>query len=164
MTEKPTIYIETTIPSFLTARPSGDLIAAGRQLLTRQWWEQKRPHYDLFVSSIVMREACGGDSAAAQMRLDALKGLPLLEIDGLVEALTATILASGVIPTKAAVDAAHVAVAARYGMDFLLTWNCAHIANAVIWGQMGSVVAKAGFRLPIICTPDELLGGDENEG
>ena len=163
MANKPTIYIETTIPSFLTARPSGDLISAGRQLLTRQWWEQKRSEYELFVSKIVLEEAGRGDPAAARLRLDALEGLPLLDVDEPALALTQTILESGVIPGKAAADAGHVAVAARCGMNFLLTWNCSHIANAAIWTKLGEWVQKAGYRLPVICTPDELLAGGQNE-
>ena len=159
MNEKPTIYVETTIPSFLTARPSGDLIAAGRQWLTRQWWEQNRSAFDLFVSEIVMDEAGKGDPDAARLRLDVLQGLPLLKIDEATMALTREILKAGVIPEKAAADAAHVAVASRYGMDFLLTWNCAHIANAAIWTKLGDLVREAGYRLPVICTPDELLAG-----
>ena len=159
MADKPTIYVETTIPSFLTARPSGDLIAAGRQLLTRQWWDQNRSAFDLFVSEIVMDEAGKGDPDAARLRLDVLQGLPLLKIDEPTMALTQKILKAGVIPEKAAADAAHVAVASRYGMDFLLTWNCAHIANAAIWTKLGDLVREAGYRLPVICTPDELLAG-----
>ena len=164
MADKPTIYVETTIPSFLTARPSGDLIVAGRQLVTRQWWEQNRLDYDLFVSEIVLDEAGGGDPLAARARLEVLQGLPLLQIDDATLGLTRAILESGVIPGKVAADAGHVAVATRYGMNFLLTWNCAHIANAAIRMKLGEVAQKAGFSLPVICTPDEMPAGGENEG
>ena len=163
MANKPTVYIETTIPSFLTARPSGDLIAAGRQLLTRQWWEKNRLEYDLFVSEIVLDESGKGDPNAARLRLDVLEGLPLLKVDEPALVLTRAILKSGVIPGKAAADAGHVAVAVRYGMDFLLTWNCAHIANAAIWAPLSDLVQRDGYRLPIICTPDELLAGGQTE-
>lgn len=163
MADKPTVYIETTIPSFLAARPSGDLIAAGRQLITRQWWDLKRSEYDLFVSETVVEEAGRGDPDAARLRLAVLDGLPLLMVDEPTMALTRVILKSGVIPGKVAADAGHVAAAVRYGMDFLLTWNCSHIANAAIWQPLGELVRKEGYRLPIICTPDELLAGGKNE-
>lgn len=159
MAEKPTIYVEIPIPSFLTARPSGDVIGVARQLVTRQWWEQSRSEYALFASETVVEEAGRGDPDAARLRLEALAGLTLLAVDEPALALAQKILDSGVIPGKAAADALHVAIAARHGMDFLLTWNCAHIANAAIWTKLGNLVCAAGYRLPVICTPDELLAG-----
>lgn len=164
MADKPTVYIETTIPSFLTARPSGDLIAAGRQYLTQRWWEQRRSNFRLFVSQYVMDEAGRGDPGASKRRMDLLKDVELLEVDADVIRLAQTIVVTGIIPAKASTDAGHVAVAARYGMDFLMTWNCAHIANAEIIKKVGVVVQKAGYELPLICTPEELFGEDENEG
>ncbi len=163
MTEKPTIYLETTIPSFLTARPSGDLIAAGEQETTRKWWETRRGDFNLFVSDLVLAEAARGDASAAQRRLETLKDLPLPAADDEVDALTQAILKSGVIPAKAATDAAHVAIAARHGMDVLMTWNCKHIANAELLFRMAEVVARAGYRLPVICTPRELMGGLDHD-
>ena len=157
MAEKPTIYVETTIPSFLTARPSGDLITAGQQESTRKWWECRRNHFELFVSHVVLDEAARGDASAAQRRLEVLKGLPLLAADDEVETLTSAILRSGAIPAKAAADAAHVAMAARHGMDILMTWNCKHIANGELLLQLSEIVACAGYRLPVICTPLELM-------
>ena len=159
MAEKPTIYVETTIPSFLTARPSGDLIAAGEQETTRQWWETRRGEFALFVSDLVLAEAARGDAAAAQKRLETLEDLPVLAADAEVDALTEIILKSGVIPPKAAADAVHVAIATRHGMNVLATWNCKHIANAVLLHRLSEVVARAGYRLPVICTPRELMGG-----
>ncbi|HRX07506.1 MAG TPA: type II toxin-antitoxin system VapC family toxin [Kiritimatiellia bacterium] len=163
MADKPTIYLETTIPSFLTARPSGDLIAAGEQETTRKWWETRRGDFNLFVSDLVLAEAARGDASAAQRRLETLKDLPLLAADDEVDALTQAILKSGVIPAKAATDAAHVAIAARHGMDVLMTWNCKHIANAELLFRMAEVVARAGYRLPVICTPRELMGGLDHD-
>lgn len=163
MANKPTIYVETTIPSFLTARPSGDLIAAGEQETTRKWWETRRGDFNLFVSDLVLAEAARGDAAAAQRRLEVLKALPLLAADDEVGALTGDILKSGVIPAKAAADAAHVALAARHGMDMLMTWNCKHIANAELLFRMAEVVARAGYRLPVICTPLELMEGPDHD-
>ena len=164
MTDKLTIYIETTIPSFLTARPSGDLIVAGRQLLTWQWREQCRSKYQLFASQYVLEEAAQGDTEAALKRTEVLKDIELLEVDPEVVRLALRIVNTGLIPPKASTDAGHIAVAARYGLDFLLTWNCAHIANAEISKRIRAVMAEEGYELPSICTTEELFGGDENEG
>jgi len=160
---KPTVYIETTIPSFLTGRPSDNLVVAGKQEVTRQWWEKRKEKYDLFVSQLVIDEALKGDRDAAGRRMDAIEGIASLEIDDEVVRVTEKIMEAGVIPKKSATDAAHIAVASRYGVDYLMTWNCAHIANAEILGRMSFLVAEAGYYLPIICTPDELFGGQEDD-
>ena len=163
MAEKPTVYIETTIPSFLTAWPSNDLIAAGKQEVTRQWWKRKKGDFELFASQYVIDEAERGDPDAAQQRLAIIHDLDVLEVDPKVIELSEIILATGLIPAKAKTDAAHIAVATRHSIDFLLTWNCVHIANAQILRRIDRIVAEAGFVLPTICTPDELFGGDEDE-
>ena len=160
---KPTVYIETTIPSFLTARPSNNLIVAGKQEVTRQWWEMRREKYELFVSELVFDEALKGDIDAAERRIAAIEGIPSLEIDNEVIRITERIIEAGVIPEKSASDAAHIAVASRHGVDYLMTWNCTHIANAEIIGKMSFLVAETGHYLPIICTPDELFGGQEDD-
>src|SRR5437762_4712977 len=128
---KSRLYLETTIPSYLTSRPSRDLIIAGHQELTREWWEKRRDAFQLYISQLVVDEARGGNPVAARERLKALQDLPLLDIIPEVTELASGILASGKIPRKAATDAAHIAIAAVHGMDFLVTWNCVHIANAV---------------------------------
>jgi len=159
MADKPTVYIETTIPSFLAARPSGDLIAAGEQEITRQWWEKRREVFQLFVSQLVLTEAAKGDGAAARRRLDVLNDIPVLAADDEADSLLEVIRASGIMPLKASADAAHVAIAARHEMDFLMTWNCKHIANAELIPRLTDVVAGAGYSMPVICTPNELMGG-----
>lgn len=164
MAEKPTIYLETTIPSFLTARLSGDLIAAGRQLLTRQWWDGCRGKYEFFVSQYVLDEVAQGDAVAAAQRLEVLKDIDILKVDSEVVRLARRIVEAGLIPPKASTDAGHIAVASRYGLDFLLTWNCAHIANAEISKRIRAIMAAEGYELPEICTPEELFGGDGYEG
>lgn len=163
MDQKLTVYLETTIPSFLTGRPANDLILAGKQEVTRQWWASRLEHYLPVVSQFVIDEASAGDPTAAQKRLSSLEGIPLLEIDEAVLELTDQILSSGIIPPKAATDAAHIAVAARHCVDFLMTWNCTHIANAEIMGKIRTVLEFAGYSSPIICTPNELFGTEENE-
>jgi predicted nucleic acid-binding protein len=117
------VYLETTIPSYLTSRPSRDLIIAGHQALTVEWWEKRRDAFQLYISQLVVDEASAGDPIAARERLRVLRDLPLLDITPEVAELASSILASGRIPRKAATDAAHIAVAALHGMDFLVTWE-----------------------------------------
>jgi len=155
---KSRLYLETTIPSYLTSRPSRDLIIAGHQELTRQWWEKRRDAFQLFISQLVVDEASAGDPIAARSRLKVLQDLPLLDITPEVAELASSILGSGKIPRKAATDAAHIAIAAVHGMDFLVTWNCAHIANATIAKALASICREHACECPVICTPEELLG------
>lgn len=155
---KPKLYLETTIPSYLTSRPSRDLIIAGHQQITREWWTRRRSQFDIYISQLVIDEAEAGDAASMRDRLKAIQGLPLLEITSEVEELAAAILASGAIPQRAATDAAHIAIAGVHRMDFLLTWNCAHIANAAIARAVAGVCRQSGYDCPVICTPEELSG------
>ena len=160
---KPKLYVETTIPSYLVARPSRDLIVAGHQQLTRAWWESRKSDFDIFVSQFVIDEASLGDPEMIEKRLQAMSGLDQLELSDEVGSLAGKIVEAGAIPQKASADAAHIAVAAVHGMDYLLTWNCAHIANAEISRGVRRVCEANGFTCPVICTPEELMGSDENE-
>jgi len=160
---KPKVYIETTIPSYLAARPSRDLVIAGNQELTHEWWTEQRPSFDLYISQFVLDEAGVGDADAAQRRLSILSDINELIITDEAGGLTEKLLSEGVIPQKAATDAAHIAVAAVNEMDFLLTWNCKHIANARILKKIYSVCEAAGYTCPLICTPAELMEGDGDE-
>ncbi|MGH9720283.1 MAG: type II toxin-antitoxin system VapC family toxin [Bryobacteraceae bacterium] len=155
---RPTLYLETTIPSYLVSRPSRDLIIAAHQQVTMEWWSTRRSAFDIFVSQLVLDEARAGDSEAAGARLQAIKGLPLLDITGEVGLLLGRMMSSGVIPPKAAADVAHIAIAAAHGLDFLMTWNCVHLANAVIAKAVARVCRDLGFECPVICTPEELMG------
>ena len=152
------MYLETTIPSYLTSRPSRDLIIAGHQQITREWWDTRQDDFQVYISQLVLDEAAAGDATASRERLKVLQPLPLLDITPEVMVLTSAILASGKIPRKAATDAAHIAIAAVHGMDFLVTWNCVHIANAVIARGLASICREHGCECPVICTPEELLG------
>ncbi len=154
---KPKVYLETTIPSLLTAWPSRDLIIAADQQSTRDWWENRRQDFELFVSPEVLDEAGQGDVEAARLRLEAINTLPVLAATEAVEELTRAVLASGLIPSRATRDAAHIAFASVHEMDFLLTWNCRHIHNAMISRRMSEVCSAQGFALPILCTPRELM-------
>jgi len=155
---KPLLYLETTIPSYLTSKPSRDLIVAARQQITLDWWLRRRRNFQVFVSQIVLDEATEGDHQAATARLSAMKGLPLPAINEEVISLAQMLLKEKAVPKKATRDAGHIAVSAVHGMHFLLTWNCAHLANAEIFEAVDTVCAMAGYKCPILCTPTELLG------
>lgn len=152
---KARVYLETTIVSYLTALPSRDLVLAAHQQLTSEWW-QGRGRFDLFVSEAVLQEAIGGDPSAAARRTAALRGIPVLAVTEVAANLARDLVAGQAVPAKAAVDAVHIAVAAVNGMDFLLTWNCAHIANAATRAMIDRVCRTAGVAPPVICTPEEL--------
>ncbi len=154
---KPKVYIETTIPSYLAARPTRDLIVAAHQEITRQWWLERRDQFDVFISQFVINEAGGGDREAAKERLRLLDGIAVLEVSDKVTSLAELLIARSVVPPRAAADAAHIAVAAVHAMDFLMTWNCAHLANAMMAAQIAEVCSAAGCRCPVICTPEALL-------
>jgi hypothetical protein len=155
---KPSAYLETTIPSYLTAWRSPELVMAARQQITREWWDSRRNDFDLFISQLVIDEASAGDPDAAARRLAVLEGLPLLEPGDGAEELVAALVKALAIPPRAAADAAHIALTVVNGIDFLLTWNCTHIANAIYRPTIESTCRAAGFRMPVICTPEELLG------
>ena len=152
------VYIETTIPSYLAAWPSRDLIQAARQQITHDWWNQQRRHFDLCISQIVLDEAAAGDADAAARRLAFLQNLPLLDLTEAVPVVAKAIMSSGLLPEKATRDAVHIAVSSVHRIDILLTWNCQHIANAAIMRELGEIVAQCDCEMPILCTPEELLG------
>ena len=154
---KPKVYLETTIPSLLTGWPSRDLVTAADQQVTREWWQTRRHDFELFVSELVEEEAARGDKQAAVERLALVRSLPLLEINADVERVARAVLQSGLVPAKAANDALHLAVATVHRMHFLLTWNCRHLANAAIAGGLATACHKAGYEMPVICTPRELM-------
>lgn len=162
MIEKKSIYIETSIPSYLTARPSRDIRAASWQQITTQWWDECRELYDLFTSGLVLEEAALGDSEAASRRLEVLKSLEELVIDNEAEKLAKSLLDQQAIPVQAKADAIHIAVAAVQQIDYILTWNCRHINNATLKPFVRSVCQNLGYNCPEICTPLELLGEEYN--
>lgn len=151
------VYIETTFVSYLTARASRDLIVAGHQQITQDWWDTRRGDYELCVSQLVLREAADGDPQAAQERLDVLATMTMLEIKEEAVELAEELVQSGALPAKAGNDALHIAVAAIHRVPYLLTWNCRHMANATMRNQIESVCAGKGFKAPIICTPEEMM-------
>lgn len=157
------VYLETTIPSYLTSRPSKDIIILSRQKITKSWWKERRSNFALYISPYVIDESGFGDKNAAQKRLKTLENYPVLAVDDEVLKLTSKILESKIIPLKATTDASHIAIATRYEIDYLLTWNCTHIANAEIMRKIEKIMNNNGYKLPVICTPNELMGGDNND-
>lgn len=154
-----TVYIETSIISYLTSRVSRNLIAAARQQLTQTWWDS-RSNYGLYISEVVSLECAAGDPSAAKKRLDAIDGLSLLRVTKEAVELSKAMVARGIIPSKAAEDSLHISIATIHAMDFLLTWNCKHIANPEIQKRIALYLEEQGLFLPFICTPEELLGAD----
>jgi predicted nucleic acid-binding protein len=155
---KKRVYLETTIVSYLAAKPSRDLIVAAHQELTREWWESRRREFDLFVSRLVLDEAGRGDANAAGRRLAMLSDLPELPATPDAVKLAASLVRADLLPRQAGADAMHLAIAAVHGMDVLLTWNCRHLANGSILGEIGRFVRKMKYELPTVCMPDELMG------
>jgi len=155
-----TVYVETSIISYLAARPSRDLITAAHQQVTHTWWQERRPEFDLYASQVVLDEAAAGDPEAATRRAGLLAELPLLDITAEVAELAAALIERVPLPARAGADAAHIAIAAYHRIDFLLTWNSAHIANAEMRPRIEQVCRESGFPAPALCTPDELMGGN----
>ena len=154
---KPSIYLETSVIGCLAMRLSGVLRVAANQQVTRDWWDNHRQGFELFVSRYVVDECSGGDPVAAQERLVFLEGVPLLEINEKVKTLADALLATVPLPPKAAIDALHISVAALSGVQYLLTWNCKHIANPALNSRIEFVCRELGCEPPILCTPQELL-------
>jgi hypothetical protein len=154
---KPSVYIETTIISYLTAKPSRDLIIAAHQQITNDWWTDVRPQVDCYVSPFLIDEASRGDAIFAQKRLNEIVGFAVLEVNEEIEDLAQQYFAALQIPEKAKIDAFHLAVAAWHKMDYLLSWNCKHIASGRVQKMMQEINARLGVHTPIICTPEELM-------
>jgi predicted nucleic acid-binding protein len=158
---KPKVYIETSIISYLTARLSRDLIVVANQQLTQEWWRERRADFELYVSQLVLEEIRGGNPVAASGRLQAVAGIPRLVLNEAAIALAERLIQNGPLPRKASADALHIAIATTHGLEYLLTWNCKHLANAVLRKQVEGLCRAAGYEPPTICTPQELL---EREG
>ena len=158
MNALPSLYVETTIPSYLCARPSQDPLIAGQQAATKRWWHSRRRFFVLYISQFVENEARVGDAQIAAKRLQILRPIEKLHVTAEVDDFARQILTTQILPARAAVDAFHIATAAVHGMHFMLTWNCAHINNAEIIPGIERLAADRGYALPVICTPLELMG------
>ncbi|MBM4024402.1 MAG: type II toxin-antitoxin system VapC family toxin [Planctomycetes bacterium] len=152
------VYVETTIISYLVSRPSRDLLVAAHQQITHEWWDRQRPLFECYISEVVVDEIRAGDDKVAQRRMEAAGGSTILGVAARAEALTKVIVESGAIPVQAVRDAAHLAITAVNDIDYLLTWNCRHLANGQIIRAVSAICAARGFRMPVVCTPEELMG------
>ena len=158
---KPKLYLETSIISYLTARPSRDVVINANQQLAQEWWES-RQNFEIFVSQMVIDEISKGDSNFAQKRLNLIQDFPLIDFNVEALDLAKEILRQNVLPPKATLDVFHIAATAVNEMDFLLTLNCKHIANAFIFRRIEKICTEFGYETPIVCTPQEILE-KENE-
>ncbi len=160
---KPSIYIETSIVSYLAARQSRDLVTAACQRVTAEWWEDRRPEYDLFTSELTIAESRAGDPRVAAKRLELLRGIPELAITDSAKRLAAALVAPSSLPLKAQADAIHIAVSAFHHVGYLLTWNCRHINNPLTKPVVRAICATEDLSCPEICTPMEIMEVDRNE-
>ncbi len=156
------IYIETSVVSVLTARLSSNVLSLSRQMLTRQWWADYRSNYDLFVSQFVYDEAARGDVDAARQRVEILDEMTTLEITPEVFDIALELVSSGILPEQARLDALHISISSVYGVEYLLTWNCKHIANAHTLPRLYRKLEALGHRVPFVCTIEEMLGHDNS--
>ncbi len=152
------VYIETTIISYLVSRPSRDILVAAHQQTTNEWWSSRLRDFECFISQIVIDEIQAGDSKAAEERMMKISQFAVLEATTEAEGLTEAIIRGGAIPKKAVRDAAHIDVAAVNDIEYLLTWNCRHLANAQIIRKVSVICNKESYSMPVICTPEELMG------
>lgn len=158
-----TVYLETTIVSYLAARPSRDIVVAAHQQITWEWWDTRRAEFDLRISQVVIDEASEGDKNLAQRRLELLQDIPLLDLHQESTELAHALVEEGPIPEKAVRDALHIALAAVHGVDILLTWNCTHIANVFMRRNIKEICSRKGHVVPLMCTPLEMIGDSHVE-
>jgi len=154
---KPSVYIETTVISYVAARPSRDLIVAAHQQVTIEWWENTLPRCDSFISPLVIEEVARGDKEAAKLRLKKISNFPVLKITTEVRELADMYFAQTQIPEKARGDTYHLALATYHGMDFLVSWNFTHILAASVKIIIQTIYTDRGIQTPIICSPEELM-------
>jgi predicted nucleic acid-binding protein len=158
---KKTIYIETTVVSYYTGRPSRDLMVAGHQEATRELWPRLAREFETYISALVHEEAAQGDPDQAEKRLQAIRQFSMLDVDEQAQALAESIIADRAVPREYPEDALHIAIAAVNGIQLLLTWNFAHLNNPFTRVMVRQVVENAGYECPEICSPDELLESDQ---
>ena len=156
MKKKPTVYIETSIISYLAAGPSPDLMTAACQQVTAGWWEGPRRSYNLATSALVLAESREGEPRVAKKRLNLLRGIPVLKTTEDAKELARALIAERALPQKAQADALHIAIATVHEMNYLLTWNCRHIDNPATKPLVRQVCTAKGYICPEICTPFEI--------
>ena len=157
-----TLYLETSVISYYTARPSRDIIVAAHQQITWEWWENAISQFTVFISQLVLDEIGRGDPDAIQRRLEVVRSFDLLQITRRVRDLSKLYIKKFAIPPKWEADAIHLAIASVHGVDYLVTWNCTHIANARIMRELPAINETEGVPIPTICTPEEISEGEEH--
>ena len=157
---KARLYLETSVVSYLALRPSRDLIVAAHQALSLEWWDARRRDFHIVASVYVLEECAQGDADAAQRRLALIEDVAIVPVSAQTEALAAALLAGSALPREARLDALHIACAALNGVDYLLTWNCKHIANFERLPAVERICRDNGYEPPRICTPAELMGDE----
>ena len=155
-----TVYIETSIISYLRPRPSAQVVMAARQILTHRWWNGERSKYELVASQYVVDEASAGDPSLASERLESLDGIALLPLDPAIAQIADEIMNRAILPSRARTDALHIAMVAHHRIQYLLTWNCRHIANATMLPRIRRLLNDFSIPIPIICTPEEMMNDD----
>lgn len=159
---KQSLYLETTVPSYYIARVSRDVVAVAHQEITREWWETRISKFDVYISPVVIEESARGDQEQAKKRLAVIDSFPVLSANEYVEQLAELYVRRLSLPPKALRDAAHLAFACYYQTDYLVTWNCAHIANAEIMHRLMMINMEINVHTPIVCTPEELMGEEDS--
>lgn len=157
---KSSVYLETTVIGHLVGRMHSDPVIAGRQTVTREWWNVAKERFRLIVSQVVVDECAAGDAQAAEERLAALHDLEFLPNSDDAKSLAALLIERGAVPVSEPRDALHISIAAASGVEYLLTWNFKHIANATTRDLIEQTCRDAGWEPPTICTPDELSGAE----
>lgn len=153
---KEKIYIETSIPSYISAEDNDNPVIYGHQIVSREWWANEKEKYELFISEAVITEISKGDNISAKKRLKLLENIPLLEYNEKVTQITEKYVSVLNLPDHLRVDMMHIGFAVYYEIDYLLTWNCSHINNAHMKRQFGKINVSLGYNSPVICTPEEL--------
>jgi hypothetical protein len=151
------VYIESSVISYITARPSRDVVTSARQAITIEWWETYKNSFEIFISELVLEEIGTGDLQASSNRLAIVENIPVLVATNNAIALAKTLISSSAIPTSSSEDALHISIAAVQGIDFLLTWNFKHINNANTRDKITQVINRLNFQCPVLCSPEELI-------
>ena len=158
---KSIVYLESSVISYLTSRPNRDVVIAGRQATTLDWWENHRFRFELRISILVEEEISRGDAKAAQLRLECVADIPILTVSDEAIRIADLLISKGAVPIGSEEDALHIGIAAAQGADFLLTWNFKHINNPVMRAKIRAVVENAGYVAPEICSPEEVVEGEQ---
>jgi predicted nucleic acid-binding protein len=157
------VYIESSIISYLASRPSRDLVTAARQAITADWWAHQKPNYEVYISALVEEEISAGDATAAAQRLQIVADIPSVAVTESAQLLAHRLIATKAVPANSVEDALHIAIAATQGTEYLLTWNFKHINNAQTKALIATVIAAAGLMCPVLCSPEELGDFDHDE-